>query len=213
MRQKIICCLIGGVLFFSLFTLALAEQMIELPAPDLSQGSSMMEALSRRRSQRSFSDQELSVPMLSRLLWAANGINRTDTGKRTAPSAKNAQAIDIYVAMAKGLYRYDAQRNILEWIKAEDIRATTGIQDFTKDAPVNLIFVADLNKISGDQHAKQLAAGIDAGFISQNVYLFCAAEGLATVVLGWFDQQALSSAMALEDDQRIILTQPVGYPK
>jgi SagB-type dehydrogenase family enzyme len=172
-----------------------------------------MKALQNRRSTRSFSDQELPLDVLSNLLWAAGGINRAESGMRTAPSAKNQQEIDIYVAMKSGVYLYNAKTNTLDPVIPEDIRAAAGIQDFTQEAPVDLIFVADFNKMSGDAQTKKFYAGADTGFISQNVYLFCASEGLATVVLGWFDQTALAKAMGLKAGQEIILTQPVGYPK
>ena len=148
------------------------------------------------------------------MLWAANGINRPESDHRTAPSAMNMQEIDIYVAKADGLYLYDAKENILRQILKEDLRAMTGKQIFVKDAPVNLIFVADsfkMGKISGS--GIDFYAATDTGFISENVYLFCASEGLATVVRGLVDKPALAKAMKLRSDQKIILTQTVGYPK
>ena len=148
------------------------------------------------------------------MLWAAFGINRPETGRRTAPSAINMQEIDIYVARADGLYLFDAKGNILTPLLAEDIRAMTGTQPFVKDAPVNLVYVANLAKMSrlSAENAAFYSAA-DTGFISQNVYLFCASEGLATVVRGSIDKPALAKAMKLRADQKIILAQTVGYPK
>jgi len=173
-----------------------------------------MEALKDRHTSREFSSEKLPAQVLSSLLWAAFGVNRPDSGKRTAPSARNWQEIDIYVATADGLYLYDAKANLLKPTLAEDIRGATGGQPFVKDAPVNLVYVADLAK-TGDSpaEARDLFTAVDAGFISQNVYLYCASEGLATVVRGGIDRSALAKVMRLRPDQKIIVAQSVGYPK
>ena len=148
------------------------------------------------------------------MLWAAFGINRKDSGKHTAPSAVNWQEIDIYAATADGLYIYDAKEHMLKPVLAEDIRAATGKQAFVKDVPVNLIYVADFSRMGKIKlENKIFYSAADTGFISQNVYLFCASEGLATVVRGAVDKPALEKAMKLGPDQRVILTQSVGYPK
>jgi len=189
-------------------------KQIQLFKPQLESGSSLMRALQDRNSSRSFSDKELPDQLLSNLLWAAFGVNRPDSGKRTAPSAKNWQEIDIYVALAKGLFLYDAVSHTLKPVLAEDIRAAVGRQGFTSVAPVNLIYVADRGRMRGaDDEAKDFYSATDTGFISQNVYLFCASEGLATVVLGYVDKPALEKKMGLRPDQKVILTQPVGYPE
>ena len=148
------------------------------------------------------------------MLWAAAGINRLESGKRTAPSAKNMQEIDIYVATAAGLYLYDAKTNLLKPILAGDIRGMTGTQGYVKDAAVNLIYVADYSKMGSlSDEAKNMYAAADTGFIGENVYLYCASEGLSTVVRAAIDKPALAKAMGLRPDQRIILAQSVGYPK
>ncbi|MEJ2568451.1 MAG: SagB/ThcOx family dehydrogenase, partial [candidate division WOR-3 bacterium] len=150
---------------------------------------------------------------LSDLLWAAFGINRPEEGKRTAPSAMNKQEIDRYVAKKDGLYRYDAEKNSLVQILDEDIRAATGEQDFVKDAPVNLVYVADYSKMGSlSQENKNLYSAADTGFISQNVYLYCASESLSTVVRGSIDRKKLRKVMKLKENQKIILAQTVGYP-
>jgi SagB-type dehydrogenase family enzyme len=152
--------------------------------------------------------------VLSNLLWAAYGINRPDTGKRTSPSAVNWQEIDIYVATADGLYVYHAKTHTLAPLSSGDIRPATGRQDFVKEAPVNLIYVADFSRTgTAPKEDRELYSAADTGFISQNVYLYCASEGLATVVRGSIDRQALARAMKLRPDQKIILAQSVGYPK
>ena len=187
---------------------------IHLLDPQLDIGRPLMKVLKDRSSSRSFSTEKLPVKVLSNLLWAAFGVNRQDAGKRTAPSARNWQEIDIYMAMADGLYLYDPKNHVLKPVLSGDIRTLTGKQDFVKDAPVNLIYVADFSKM-GDatKDEKVLYSAADTGFISQNVYLFCSSEGLATVVRGSIDREALAKAMKLRPDQKIILAQTVGYPK
>ncbi|HBG28337.1 MAG TPA: nitroreductase [Phycisphaerales bacterium] len=186
---------------------------IELPKPVMEGGKPLMEALKDRKSSREFSDEKLSLQVLSNMLWAANGISRPD-GKRTAPSARNKQEIDIYVAMEDGLYLYDAKENKLVGIVTEDIREATGMQPFVKVAPVNLVYVADYDKMGdGASEQKDFYAAIDTGYISQNIYLFCSSEGLATVVRGMVDRDKCKNAMKLKDNKKIILAQTVGYPK
>ena len=187
---------------------------IKLLKPQMDGGRPLMQVLKDRHSSREFSTNELPLQVLSNLLWAAFGINRPDSGKRTAPSAVNWQNIDIYVALAKGLYLYDAKENILKPVLAEDIRAAIGIQSFVKDVPVNLIYVADFSKIArGTEEVKNFYSAAHTGFISQNVYLYCASEGLATVVRGLIDREAVSKVMKLRPDQKVMLAQSVGYPK
>ena len=187
---------------------------IELPQPQTEGGKPLMQALKGRHTTREFKPNPLPAQVLSDLLWAAFGINRPESGKRTAPSARNWQEIDIYVAMAEGTYVYDAKAHRLNPILSGDVRAATGGQDFVKDAPVNLVYIADLAK-TGDASAEgqNLYTAVDTGFISQNVYLFCASEGLATVVRGTVDRPALAKLLKLRADQKIIVAQTVGYPR
>jgi len=186
---------------------------IELPKPQMEGGKPLMQALKERKTSREFSSEKLPLQVLSNMLWAANGINRPD-GKRTAPTAMNKQEIDVYVALAEGLYLYDAKENKLIGVLAKDLREATGKQPFVKDAPVNLVFVADYAKMGNmPDSQKDFYAATDTGYVSQNVYLYCASEGLATVVRGMVDKPACSAAMKLRADQKIILAQTVGYPK
>ncbi|MGD0397335.1 MAG: SagB/ThcOx family dehydrogenase [Syntrophobacteraceae bacterium] len=185
---------------------------IQLPNPKKEGGKPLMSALNDRMSARTWSSEKLSMQTLSNLLWAAFGINRPD-GRRTAPSAKNWQETDIYVATADGVYLYDAKKNVLDTIATGDIRAITGEQPYVKDAPVVLIYVADYSKVDAGSLDKQLLVGADTGLISENVYLFCASEGLATVVRALIDRDALAKELKLRPDQKIILDQCVGYPK
>jgi SagB-type dehydrogenase family enzyme len=191
-----------------------SSDSVALPAPQVDGGRPLMQVLKERKSVREFSPQKVPPQVLSNLLWAAFGINRTDSGHRTAPSASNRQEIDIYVGLADGLYLYNAKSHALGPVLATDIRAVTGRQAFVRDAPVNLVFVADFARMgSGSTEDKVLYSAADAGFISQNVYLYCASERLVTVVRGSIDRPALAAAMKLRPDQRIILAQSVGYPK
>ncbi len=184
-----------------------------LPSPTTTGGMPLMDALSARHSGREFDSRALSEQTLSDLLWAAFGINRPENGKRTAPSAMNWQEIDIYVALKDGLYLYEAKPHALKRLQDRDIRVHTGSQPFVAEAPVNLIYVADTSRMEGVPEEKQIRYGAaDTGFIGQNVYLFCASEGLATVVRGAVDYDMLREVMNLVPDQRIILTQTVGYP-
>jgi nitroreductase len=196
-------------------SLVFAQQLgvSQLPKPQTEGGKPLMEALKARKSTRAFSTKALPPQVLSNLLWAANGVNRPD-GRRTAPSAVNWQEIDVYVATADGLYLFDAKAHALNQVLAEDVRAMTGGQAFVKDAPVNLIFVADLAKMGkGSDEDKNFYSATDTGFVSRNVYLFCASEGLGTVVRGGLDRTALAKKAGLRADQKIILAQTVGYPK
>lgn len=187
---------------------------LTLPAPQTDGGKPLMQALKERHSTREFSSAQLPPQVLSNLLWAAFGINRPDSGKRTAPSAMNWQEIDVYVALPDGLYVYDAKGNKLDPVLAQDVRGATGQQPFVKDAALNLVYIADLaktGKASGSE--RDFYTGADVGFIAQNVYLFCASEGLGVVVRGSVDREALGRLMKLRPDQKILLSQTVGYPK
>lgn len=188
-------------------------QSIPLPSPKMEGGMPLMQALKERKSTRQFMDRKLERQTLSDLLWAAFGVNRPSEKKRTAPSAMNRQEIDVYAALEEGLFLYDAQNNLLQPVLGEDVRPMTGRQDFVKIVPLNLVYVAAVSADSTVSEAdKMFYPAADAGFIAQNVYLFCASEGLATVVRGMVDRPALAKKMGLKANQRIILTQSVGYP-
>ena len=185
-----------------------------LPEPQLTIGKPLMEVLKARKSSRDFKQEKLPSQTLSNLLWAACGVNRPEAGKRTAPTARNKQEIDVYVATADGLFLYDAKKHSLDLIVSDDIRAKCGTQDYVKNAPVNLVFVADYSRMSERTEAeKQALSWADTGFISQNVYLYCASEGLATVVRALIDRDELAKAMKLPPDQKITLSQSVGLPQ
>ena len=193
---------------------------IKLPPPDMKGGKPLMQCLKDRKTDRSFSTKKLPVEVLSNLLWAACGINRLDSGKRTAPSAVNWQEVDVYVAMEEGLYVYNVKAHRLEPVLKSDLRKNTTqllqpSRSSVAGAPLQLIYVADYEKMSFlvNDEDKKLYSSADTGFIAQNVYLYCASEGLATVVRGMVDKEALSKDMKLRDKQKIILVQAVGYPQ
>jgi len=184
-----------------------------LPAPDKRGGLPLMQAIAKRRSSREFSPRPLPKPILSSLLWAAFGVNRRGGG-RTAPSALDAQEIDVYVALPQGAYIYDAKANALRLVSASDLRRITGYQDFVDDAPLDLVYVADHARLRMVPVAQRESyASAAAGAIAQNVYLYAASAGLATVIRAWIDRAAIADALGLGHDQQVLLSQTVGYPK
>jgi len=189
------------------------SSVVQLPAPDTSGGLPLMQALALRHSSREFKDEALPFPLLSSLLWAAWGVNRPDGG-RTAPSAINAQEIDLYVALPSGGYLYDAGSNCLQLVAPTDLRRITGYQDFVDKAPLDLVYVADYTRMKRVPVAQRASyASAVAGAISQNVYLFAAANKLATVIRAWIDRSAIADALGLSHDHDVPLSQTVGYPR
>jgi SagB-type dehydrogenase family enzyme len=183
------------------------------PPPPADEGMPLMQALHLRRSTRDFSATPLPADKLSALLWAAFGVNRASSGKRTAPSAHNWQEIDVYAALASALYRYEPAEHGLRLVASRDVRALTGTQAFVASAPLNLVYVADFARMDAvDSDDRAFLAGADAAVIAQNVYLFAASAGLVTVVRGLIDRRELARAMALRTQQRIVLAQSVGFP-
>jgi SagB-type dehydrogenase family enzyme len=186
---------------------------LELPPPERSGGMPLHAALAVRRSVRGFAPDALPLPVLSQLLWCAFGRNRDDGG-RTAPSAINAQEIEVYAALPEGAYRYDAGAHALSLVAGSDLRCVTGYQDFVDDAPLDLVYVADharLRLVPVEQRNTYSSAA--TGAIAQNVYLYAASAGLATVLRGWIDRAAIADALGLTHDQQVVLSQTVGYPK
>ena len=206
--MKSIFLIVGSLML----TIGLQAQDISLPDPQIEGGMPLMEALSKRQSARSFSEKSLSNQMLSNLLWAAWGINRSEDGKRTAPSSHNEQNTVLYCALAEGLYTYDAHNHSLLLVTKKDIRAETGTQDYVKGAALNLVYVAKGDSAAYWDEARVNAACVNAAFIAQNVYLFCASEGLACVVRGGFDDEKLKEIMQLGKDKVSVLAQSVGFP-
>lgn len=185
-----------------------------LPAPQMKGGMPLMEALKARSSGRNFDTEKmLSDQMLSNLLWAGFGVNRPDTGKRTAPSAMNWQELEIYVVLAEGAYVYDATGNKLKLVVAKDLRELAGLQSYVKTAPVNLVYVSDFKKMATTEEGSKLISWNHAGYVGQNIYLFCASEGLSTVVRASGNREKMAKALKLRPEQHISMFQSVGYPK
>jgi nitroreductase len=212
MKRVLAACFVLVVLAGSLTAQDVTP--VKLPPPQTDGGKPLMQALKARQSAREFGTDKLTPQVLSNLLWAAWGVNRPD-GHRTAPSASNKQEIDVYVTLPDAAYVYDAKANQLTPVAAGDLRGATGTQPFPATAALNLVYVADTSKVARPASDPQQAMniGADAGFIAANAYLYCASEGLATVVRASIDKPALAKALRLKEAQVIVLAQSVGYPK
>jgi len=194
--------------------LARAQELkpLELPPPHGAGGQPLIETLKLRRSTREYSDRPLPAQVLSDLLWAAFGVNRPN-GDRTAPYWRHVMVMDIYAVMADGVWLYEPKAHTLLPYLKDDIRAETGLQDFVAGAPLNLVYVAHGERMMDvPAEERRLYASVDAGFIGQNVYLFCASEGLGTVFRGAVDYTKLARALQLPDQQFVTFAQTVGYP-
>ena len=197
---------LGGVL-------QAADSVQALPPPQMTGGKPVMEALKERKSVRDFKPDALTDQQMADLLWAAFGVNRPENDHRTAPSAQNNQDVEIYVATAKGVFVYEAKPHQLKQVSEEDVRPLTSGQPFAKVAPVQLVYVSDYARMPKvDAKLRDLYAGVDTGCVVQNVYLYCASAGLATVVHE-LDRGPLAKAMQLRADQHIVVAQAVGQPK
>ena len=201
-------------LFISVATFA-ADKVIPLPKPNLNRNSEVMEAFANRHSTREYAAKALTLNDLSDLLWAANGINRPEEGKRTAPSAMNKQDVDVYVVLPEGTYLYDAKAHQLNLVAEGDHRgAVAGGQAFVKSAPVSLLLVSDLSRLGDAKNTHtQLMGAVDAGIVSQNISIFCSAAKLATVPRASMDTAKLKSVLKLTDTQLPLMNHPVGYHK
>jgi SagB-type dehydrogenase family enzyme len=212
--KRVVCIILVMCLAEVTSSFAQEAKPILLPAPQTEIGKPLMQTLKLRQSARTFGTQALPPQELSNLLWAAFGINRPESGKRTAPSAMNWQEIDVYVAMPEALYLYDAKSNCLKPVLFKDLREASGKQPFVKDAPLNLIYVADATKMKNASEQDQMFySAADVGFIAQNVYLYCASQGLVAVMRGLVDRPVLAKAMNLRPEQKVMFSQTVGYPK
>lgn len=188
------------------------QKIMTLPPPRKSGGMPLISALQQRHSTREYSARGIPLQLLADLLWAAFGINRP-SGDRTAPYWRHVMVIDLYLALADGVFVYEPRTHALALHLADDIRGQTGHQDFVATAPLNLIYVAHGERMTDvSPQERRLYASVDAGFIGQNVYLFCASEGLATVFRGALDQVKLARTLRLPDEQFVTFAQTVGYP-
>jgi nitroreductase len=204
---------LGAVLAAGPALAAKATEAIALPPPRSKGGQPLIEALALRRSTREYSDRPLPSQVLSDLLWATFGVNRP-SGDRTAPYWRHIMVIDVYAATADGVWLYEPKEHSLLLQFRADIRAHTGLQDFVGTAPLNLIYVAHGERMQDiSPQERRLYASVDTGFIGQNVYLFCASEGLATVFRGAVNYEQLNRIMQLGADQFVTFAQTVGYPR
>ena len=206
--------LVSSLLAASGLYAAAADSEIKLPAPDKTGGKPLMQALQARQSTREFKEQAIPMEMLSSLLWAAQGVNRDDPEYRTAPSSRNSNEIELYVVLPEATYLYQPETHQLQRIGQGDLRAATGTQDFVGKVPLNLVYVADQSKQPGDFDAarKATTACADAGFIGQNVYLFCASSGLGTVFRAMLDADQLQKLLKLPVFKKVLYAQSIGYP-
>ena len=207
--QLLFMCLLLSV------TLYAADKVIRLPKPDMNRGGTVMKALADRHSTREFAAKALSMADLSDLLWAANGVNRPESGKRTAPSAMDKQDVDVYVVLPQGTYLYDAKAHQLNLVSEGDHRdAVAGGQAFVKTAPVSLVLISDLSRFGDAKSARsQLMGAMDSGIVSQNISIFCSAANIATVPRASMDNEQLKKVLKLKDSQMPMMNHPVGYFK
>lgn len=201
------------LILISSYMIAFSQIKIQLPKPELDKGKTLMECLQNRHTTRNFTSEKLDNQKISNILWAANGLNRPEQNRYTAPTAMNMQELSLYLAKEDGLYFYNPIDNILERLSDEDIRKETGTQDFVGKADFELIIVADISKMEKVQDPAKynFYAGRDAGYISQNIYLICASEGLGTVARGSFDNEKIVKLMKLDKNKFITLVHTIGY--
>ena len=193
-------------------------QDILLPEPVRTGGMPLCEAIASRRSSREFSDRRFNLQagadlqLLSDLLWA--GFGQISPRRRSAPSSHNRQETSLYVLLPEGCFLYDAESNRLVALSGDDLRAASGLQDYVGSAAAEIAFVADTSKITGKTERGLIETiYVDTGFISQNIYLFCASAGLASVVRAMVPKADLATRMNLAPTQEITLVQSVGWRK
>jgi SagB-type dehydrogenase family enzyme len=188
---------------------------ITLLKPSLTNDKPFMQVIKERKSEREFSEKELSLQDLSNIMWCANGINRTESGKRTIPTAMNKQDIEVYAVMKEGVYYYNAEKHELIPVISGDLRKLTGNQPWIASAPLNLVVASDTSKFNMIKDRSMIlpVSCIDAGHASQNVYLYCSAANLNVVTRTGFDKQKFEEAMKLKPQQVAILALTIGYPK
>ena len=188
---------------------------IVLQKIDFSKGKTILQAVKDRRSEREFADKKLDMRLLSELLWAAGGINREESGGRTAPTAMNSRETDVYAFMREGAYLYVPAEHKLVLVADGDVRSAAGLQDYVAQAAVNLVYVSDLSRMKGgsDYPQKLLMAAVDVGHVSENVYLYCSSADLACVTRAYLDEAVIAKLLKLKDSQKVILSQSAGYRK
>ncbi|MFP4024232.1 MAG: SagB/ThcOx family dehydrogenase [Thiohalospira sp.] len=204
--------LIFVFIFIVIANISLAQDVIKLPEPDKTSGIPLMQAINDRQSARNFIDKDITEQQLSELLWAAYGINRPESGKHTIPTSRNRQDIEVYITTKDGVFKYLPEEHALLQISDQDKREVTGMQDFVKVAAVNLIYVSDFDKLGNSSNEiKTMTAATHCGFIGQNVYLYCASEGLISVFRAMIDKEKAAKMLELEGNKHVIYSQSVGY--
>ena len=198
---------------------AVVSQIVKLPAPSLKGTMSLEQALSERRSIRSYTNDPLTLAEVSQLLWAAQGITDSKTGHRTAPSAMASYPLELYLAAANvkdlpaGLYQYQPKEHQLVLVKEGDVRADLSVQPSVNQAPAVFLFTGNYEKVGtrfGDRG--KLFVHLEAGHAAQNLCLQAMALHLGTVTVGGFDPDILKKAISLPDKEEAIYLLPVGRP-
>lgn len=204
--------LIITIIFIAIANVSLAQDLIKLPKPNKDGGMPLMQAINERQSGRDFVDRDLTEQQLSDLLWAAYGINRPESGKHTIPTSRNRQDIEVYITTKDGVFFYNPEEHALIQISDQDQREKAGLQDFVKVASVNLIYVSDFDKLGdSSDDIKTMTAATHCGFIGQNVYLYCASEGLISVFRAMIDKNEAAKLLQLDGNKHVIYSQSVGY--
>ena len=202
---NVLCFMLGAAAF------AGNTEEIILPKADLTSGKPLMVCIANRATQRAFSTKALPQQIISEILFVADGITRQD-GRKTVPTARNKQNQSVYAFTADGIYLYNNKKHSMVLVKKGDFRKNCGYQAFHKKAPLVLVFVSDMKAVGNTAELQALYAGNHSGSASQNVYLYAASQGLATVVCGMLDREAIKKILNLKKDQMVIFSQPVGYP-
>ena len=218
-KSKLLCICLIAVFVFPFYMQAQELKTETLPKPNFSgRNSYLLNLLEKRRTHRQFNSKEIPLQQISELLWCANGVNDSASGKHTMPSAYNWHGVSVYAATQNGLFLYEPRQHALIKLSGKDLRIFTGSQDFVKYAPLTLIYVADFSKMNPKSGTmtddkRFFLSAIEAGCITQNVYLYCASEGLNTVVRDMVDRNSLAKQMeVLKPEQKIVIVQTVGYP-
>ena len=194
--------IIGFALSMTLISNSVMAIDIKLPTPDKTNKMSLIDALEKRHSDHEFSDKDIDNETLSTILWAAYGVNRPD-GKRTIPTANNKKDLNVYVFNKKGIFLYDADKNILKEISTENHLNLFNKQDYMETVPVVLVYTGGRNDYTA----------MHAGSAYQNVELYTVANNMASIVRGFFDQEKVSEVLNLPDGQRVIISQAIGWKK
>ena len=208
MKKGLLLLLLGCTLSGTSFAGGFCEKI--LPEPDLKSGKPLMQCLAQRRSSRSFSTEKLPEQIISEVLFAADGVTRKD-GRKTVPTARNAQNQRVYVFTADGIYLYNGRKHALNPVLQGDYRSKCGTQAFHGKAPLILVFVSEMTAVGNTAELQALYAGNHSGSASQNVYLYAASKGLSTVVCGLLDRKALKELLKLKENEQVIFSQPVGF--